>query len=63
MVSVFSKASFKAKVLPLHGNEDESDPNYIQLCKFHRENDARFLIDSRRKQGKYTPADMHNIMI
>ena len=46
--------------LPLHGDGDGSDSNYIQLFKLRGEDDTR-VFDWLRK--KYTSADMQNEMI
>ena len=51
------------QALPLQGDGDESESNYIQLFKLHGEDDVRVFDWLRKKTDKYTSADMQNEMI
>ena len=49
--------------LPLRGDGDEIDSNYMQLLKLRGEDDARVFEWLKRKTDKYTSSDMQNEMM
>ena len=62
-LKLLSNVRFLARqALPLRGDGDESDSNYIQLFKL-RGDDARVFDWLRKKTDKHTSADMPNEMM
>ena len=63
-LKLLSNVRFLARqALPLRGDGDESDSNYIQLLKLRGEDDPRIFQWLKKKTDKYTSADMQNEMI
>lgn len=48
------------QALPLCGDEDELESNYIQLFKLHGNEDDARMYDCLRKTEKYTAVSMEN---
>ena len=49
--------------LPIRGDGDETDGNYIQLLMLRGEDDSRMLEWIKRKNEKYTCAEVQNEML
>ena len=49
--------------LPLRGDRDESESNYVQLLKLQTKDDSRVHDWLRSKTDKYTSPEMQNEMI
>ena len=63
-LKLLSNVRFLAKQgLPLRGDGDELDSNYMQLLKLRGEDDSRVLDWLKRKTDKYTSPEMQNEMI
>lgn len=63
-LKLLSNVRFLARqALPLRGDGDEFDSNYIQLLKLRGEDDGRVFNWIKKKTDKYTSADMQNEMI
>ena len=63
-LKLLSNVRFLARqALPLQGDGDESDSNYIQLLKLHGEDDPRVFEWLKKKTDKYTSADTQNEML
>lgn len=61
---ILSSIRFLARQgLPLRGDSDESDGNYIQILKVRGEDDSRMIEWLKRKNDKYTCGDAQNEMI
>ena len=46
--------------LPVRGDGDEDDSNFVQLMKDRGEDDTKLLEWMKKKTNKYTFADMQN---
>ena len=46
--------------LPIRGDGDESNSNYMQLLRLRGEDDAKIFEWIKKKTDKYTSADMQN---
>ena len=51
------------QALPIRGDSDESNCNYMQLLRLQGEADARIFDWLMKKTDKYTSADMQNEML
>ena len=61
---ILSNIRFLARQgLPLRGDQDESDGNFIQLLKLRGEDDPKLFTWIKRKTNKYTSGDMQNEML
>ena len=49
--------------LPLRGDADDGDSNFIQLLKHHAEEDRELHEWLKRKSNKYTSHDIQNSLI
>ena len=63
-IGILSNVRFLARQgLPLRGDGNECDSNFIQLLKLHGEDDSRVLGWIGRKSDKYTSSDIQNEML
>ena len=63
-LKILSNVRFLArKGLPLRGDGNECDSNFIQLLRLRGEDDSRVLDWIRRKSDKYTSSDIQNEMV
>lgn len=63
-LKIFSNVRFLARqALPLRGDGDECDSNYMQLLKLRGEDDARVYDWLKKKTDKYTSGEMQNEMM
>ena len=51
------------QALPIRGDGDESNSNYMQLLKLRGKDDARILEWLKKKTDKYTSVDIQNEML
>ena len=51
------------QALPIRGDGDETDGNYIQLLTLRGEDDSRMIDWLKRKNEKYTSAEVQNEML
>lgn len=64
LLKILSSLRFLARQgLAIRGDGDESDGNYIQLLKLRGEDDSRVLDWLKRKNERYTCADVQNEML
>lgn len=61
LLKIISNIRFLARQgLPLRGDGNENDSNFIQLMKIRGEDDTKLLEWMKKKTNKYTSADMQN---
>ena len=51
------------QALPIHGDGDKSNSNYMQLLKLPGEDDAQIFEWLKKKTDKYTSVDIQNEML
>ena len=63
-LKILSNVKFLARQgLPLRGDGDETDSNFVQLLKLRAEDDSRVHDWLKKKTDKYTSADMQNELL
>ena len=61
LLKIISNIRFLARQgLPLSGNSDENDSNFVQLIKARGDDNTKLLEWMKKKTNKYACADMQN---